>query len=457
MRFDILTVFPEFFDVLNVSLVGKARSRGLIDLDIHDLRDWTTDVHRTVDDTPFGGGAGMVMKPDVWGEAIDDVVARAASTRGGKTVLAIPTPGGVPLTQRTCYELAEEDHIIIACGRYEGIDSRISQYYAKRDDFEVMEFSLGDYVLNGGEVAATALVEAVGRLVPGMVGNPESLVEESHGDAGLLEYPVYTRPADFRGEEVPEVLTSGNHKAIARWRRDRAIERTAARRPDMIAKLTELDKKDLKLLAGLGWVRQRNSDGPLTRAVARRAEVADVERLAALAAETFPDACPPEIPAETIEKHIADKLSVNVVNSWVNDPREWVVTVLEIEGVVVGYSLVRLSSTETEVAEGAPVDAVVGEKARDGELLYLSKLYLAREWRGSGAFEALMNATLEAAAQMSTGQTNPYIWIGTNVGNRRAINAYKKAGFEKVGTREFVVGDVVNKDVTLARQLPVTE
>lgn len=241
MRIDIMTVFPEFFSVLDVSLVGKARQRGLLSIDVHDVRNWTTDVHRTVDDTPFGGGAGMVMKPDVWGRAIDEV--RSYTDAQATCVLAIPTPSGEPLTQQKCYELAQTAHMIIACGRYEGIDSRVAQYYAEQPNVVVYEYSLGDYVLNGGEVAATALVEAVGRLVPGMVGNPQSLVEESHGKSGLLEYPVYTRPAEFRGIPVPEVLTSGNHQAVDRWRRDRASERTAQRRPDMIARLTDLDKK----------------------------------------------------------------------------------------------------------------------------------------------------------------------------------------------------------------------
>lgn len=453
MRFDILTVFPEFFEVLNVSLVGKARQRGLIDLDVHDLREWTTDVHRTVDDTPFGGGAGMVMKPDVWAQAIDDVVDRAKNP-GGQTILAIPTPGGVPLTQATCYELAQEKHIIIACGRYEGIDSRVAQYYDERDDFRVMEFSLGDYVLNGGEVAATALVEAVGRLVPGMVGNPESLVEESHGAAGLLEYPVFTRPADFRGHAVPEVLTSGNHGAIARWRRDRAIERTAARRPDMIAQLSDLDKKDLATLAELGWIRPRSSTGPVRQAIVRPATAADVDALASLARRTFPDACPPELSDEAVARHVEDNFAPESIRAWLTG--DYQALVLEVDGELAGYSLVRRRLTDADIAEGAPVGAVVGTP-REGELMYLSKVYLDRPWRGSGAFDILMRETLERAAQSATDQANPYIWLGTNAGNRRAINAYKKVGFVKAGTREFRVGDVVNNDVTMVRALPVTQ
>jgi len=236
VRFDIVSVFPEFFAVLDLSLIGKARERGILDIAVHDLRDWTDDPHRSVDDTPFGGGAGMVMRPDVWGAALDD-------TLGDDGVLAVPTPSGTPLTQRMCEDLAAVGHIVLACGRYEGIDARVADHY-EESGVRVVRYSLGDYVLNGGEVAAVALVEAVGRLVPGLVGNPESLVEESHGAAGLLEYPVYTRPARWRGLDVPAVLTSGDHGKVARWRRDRALEVTAGRRPDS-ARVREV-------LAGLG-------------------------------------------------------------------------------------------------------------------------------------------------------------------------------------------------------------
>ena len=179
MRFDIVSVFPEFFAVLDLSLIGKARERGILDIAVHDLRDWTDDPHRSVDDTPFGGGAGMVMRPDVWGAALDD-------TLGDDGVLAVPTPSGAPLTQRMCEDLAAVGHIVLACGRYEGIDARVADHY-EESGVRVVRYSLGDYVLNGGEVAAVALVEAVGRLVPGLVGNPESLVEGSHRAARLLE------------------------------------------------------------------------------------------------------------------------------------------------------------------------------------------------------------------------------------------------------------------------------
>ncbi|AEG43958.1 tRNA (guanosine(37)-N1)-methyltransferase TrmD [Isoptericola variabilis] len=248
MRVDVVSIFPEYLAALDLSLVGKARRAGLLDLRVHDLRDWTTDRHRTVDDTPFGGGAGMVMRPDVWGRALDDVLGAT----GGH--LVVPTPSGEVFTQRHAEALATEEHLVVACGRYEGIDARVVEHY-RAAGHRVSELSIGDYVLNGGEVAALVMIEAVGRLLPGVVGNPASLVEESHGAAGLLEYPVYTKPPAWEGLEVPGVLLSGHHARIERWRRDQALARTAARRPDMLERLdvATLDRHDLEVLAGLGW------------------------------------------------------------------------------------------------------------------------------------------------------------------------------------------------------------
>lgn len=227
MRIDIVTIFPSFFDVLDLSLLGKARQAGLIEVRTHDLRDHAHDRHRTVDDTPYGGGAGMVMKPEPWGEALDAIVGDGASD----ALLVVPSPAGEPFTQATARELAAEEHLVFACGRYEGIDQRVVDHYAGR--MRVRLISLGDYVLNGGEVAVMAMIEAAGRLVPGVVGNPESLVEESHED-GLLEYPSYTKPAAWRGLEVPPVLLSGNHGAIAAWRHEQQVERTRRVRPELL-------------------------------------------------------------------------------------------------------------------------------------------------------------------------------------------------------------------------------
>ena len=227
MRIDIVTIFPEFFSVLDLSLLGKARQSGLIEVRTHDLREYTHDRHRTVDDTPYGGGAGMVMKPEPWGEALDAIVGDGASD----ALLVVPSPAGEPFTQAIARELADEEHLVFACGRYEGIDQRVVDHYAGR--MRVRLISLGDYVLNGGEVAVMAMIEAAGRLVPGVVGNPESLVEESHED-GLLEYPSYTKPASWRGLEVPPVLLSGNHGSIAAWRREQQVERTRRVRPEWL-------------------------------------------------------------------------------------------------------------------------------------------------------------------------------------------------------------------------------
>jgi len=232
VRIDIVTIFPEFFSVLDVSLLGKASRSGLIELGVHDLRDFTHDRHRTVDDTPYGGGAGMVMKPEPWGEALDHILGDPPATKPGDGPLVVfPSPAGEVFTQKLARELATERHLVFGCGRYEGIDQRVFDHTASRA--RVRLISLGDYVLNGGEVASMAMIEAIGRLVPGVIGNPDSLVEESHED-GLLEYPSYTKPAEWRGLEVPPVLLSGNHAAIAAWRREQQLERTRRIRPDLL-------------------------------------------------------------------------------------------------------------------------------------------------------------------------------------------------------------------------------
>jgi len=235
----VISIFPEYLDgPLHVSLLGKAVERGLLDVHLHDLRSWTSDRHRTVDDTPYGGGAGMVMRPEPWGLALDEVVP------AGGARLVVPTPAGRPFTQRLAHELAAEPWLVFGCGRYEGIDQRVVDWASQR--MPVDEVSIGDYVLAGGEAAVLVIVEAVARLLPGFLGNPESLAEESHA-RGLLEYPVYTRPPTWRGLEVPAVLLSGDHGAVARWRRDESLRRTAARRPDLLAgaDLTERDRAAL--------------------------------------------------------------------------------------------------------------------------------------------------------------------------------------------------------------------
>ncbi len=261
MRIDVVSIFPVYFDPLRLSLVGKAIETGLVELGVHDLREWTHDRHRTVDDTPYGGGPGMVMRPEPWGEVLDGLAPLSAGealdglapsgtgealdglapstaepldAKGAeRPTLIVPTPSGRPFNQQTAWQLADRDHLIFACGRYEGIDARVVDYAATR--MQVEELSIGDYVLAGGEVAALVIIEAVVRLLPGVLGNPESLTEESYtaGHEWLLEYPTYTKPPTWRGLEVPEILFSGNHARIAAWRREQALARTRDRRPDL--------------------------------------------------------------------------------------------------------------------------------------------------------------------------------------------------------------------------------
>ncbi len=226
MRIEAVSIFPDYFQPLELSLLGKAREAGLVSFEAHDLRTWTYDRHKTVDDTPYGGGAGMVMKPEPWGEALDQLIPE-----GSEPVVIFTTPAGVPFTQSLAQELSSAEHIIFACGRYEGIDQRVVEHTKTRA--KVLEVSIGDYVLNGGEVAAMVMIEAITRLIPGFMGNAESIVEESHSD-GLLEYPSYTKPANWRDLEVPAVLLSGHHAEIEKWRRAQQLERTEKNRPDLL-------------------------------------------------------------------------------------------------------------------------------------------------------------------------------------------------------------------------------
>jgi tRNA (guanine37-N1)-methyltransferase len=286
VRLDIITIFPEYFAPLGVSLIGKAVQRGDITVSVHDLRSWTHDPHRTVDDTPFGGGPGMVMRPEPWAEALDAVLGASAGAQPrpepacisepgpagvaepgpagvaepGATgsQLIVPTPAGALFDQSIAAELAEAEHLIFACGRYEGIDARVVDY--ARSLMPVRELSIGDYVLAGGEPAVLVMVEAIGRLLPGVIGNRASVSDDSFGAGagpmyGLMEGPAYTRPRVWRGHEVPDVLLSGDHAAIARWRRDEALRRTARTRPDLAARLPrgKLSARDRQVLSDAGF------------------------------------------------------------------------------------------------------------------------------------------------------------------------------------------------------------
>jgi tRNA (guanine37-N1)-methyltransferase len=231
LRIDVVTIFPDYLAPLRQSLLGKAIDRGQVRVGVHDLRQWTDDVHRTVDDTPYGGGPGMVMLPEPWGRALDEIAPPDAPVQPR---LIVPSPTGRPFRQDDAARLAGEPWLLFACGRYEGLDARVAEYAAQR--MPVEEISLGDYVLAGGEVAVLVIAEAISRLLPGVLGNDQSAADDSFGagPAGMLEAPAYTKPASWRGLDVPEILLSGNHAAIARWRAERSRERTAQRRPDLL-------------------------------------------------------------------------------------------------------------------------------------------------------------------------------------------------------------------------------
>ena len=226
MKITAISIFPEYFAPVRLSLIGKAIDAGLIDFKTVDLRQFTNDNHRTVDDTPYGGGAGMVMKPEPWGEAIDSELMQDEEISD----LVILTPGGKTFDQISAAEFSKSEKLIFACGRYEGIDARVADHYRNDARVRVHEISIGNYVLNGGEVAALVMIEAITRLLPGVLGNPDSLLEESHNEIGEVEYPVYTKPSKWRGLEVPEVLTSGNHGQIAKWRSEEAKRRSKSLR-----------------------------------------------------------------------------------------------------------------------------------------------------------------------------------------------------------------------------------
>lgn len=448
MRIDIISIFPQFFDCLDVSLMGKARSSGILQTQVWDLRDWTEDVHRTVDRAPAGGGAGMVMKPDVWGKALDQVIEQAGAP---KTVLAIPTPSGIPLTQRQVRDLAANtDHLVVACGRYEGIDQRVSQYYQQLPSVEVLPFSLGDYVLNGGEVAAVALVEATCRLLEGFVGNPNSLVEESYELSGLLEYPAYTQPATWRGLDIPAVLLSGDHQKVKSWRRQQSLMLTAKRRPDLIWEIEPgaLEKSDREILAAQGFL-----PAPYSQRVRfRRAQPGEAATCSAIASRLFPQACPDYLPADAIKRFIEEELSEPAFKAYLADPGTLILLAEVAPGTpgqeettweTAGYTLTHVG----DPGFLPPEENLV--KAAGENCAYLSKCYLDRRWRGSGLAGALLEVTHAYLQERFPHLTK--IGLGTNQGNRRALKFYRHHGYRKCGRRTFLVGGIENQDLIAVR------
>ena len=459
MRIDVVTIFPDYLRALDLSLIGKAIDAGKLQLGIHDLRDWTQDRHNTVDDTPAGGGAGMVMRPDVWGKALDQVLAlpltaapsaetapHGAQEPLHRRVLVIPTPSGQVFTQRVAEELADADQLVFACGRYEGIDARVAEHYQSAG-YQVRELSIGDYVLNGGEVATLVMVEAIARLIPGVIGNPTSLVEESHAASGLLEYPVYTRPVSWRGLELDPDLLGGNHKLIARRRRDQALTRTATRRPDMIARLNPatLDRADRALLAQLGWAAL---DGEhFERIKLRPARAEEIEALVQLGRATFPDACPAFLSDDDVQAFMDATFTPEQVASWVNsDDAALIVAARVASGQLLGYVLV-----ERDLPDGAN-ELVTDPRPRclesysQAELGYVCKLYLLPSVRGGGA---LMDQAKKAAAAWGV----KTMWLATHETNRRAQKLYKRYGFKNAGKRSFKVGSTTCRDVVMVASL----
>lgn len=532
MRFDFITIFPEYFEPLHLSLLGKAERSQRLSWHVHNLRDWTHDKHQSVDDTPLGGGAGMVMRPDIWGNAIDQVLADSPAAQ--RVVLAIPTPAGKLLDQRLVENLATADQIVVACGRYEGIDARVAEHYRGRSQgvlqgrlqeswqepqesepanqvaksqaamgqsamnqpapandafasdtpanaapannanaapatLEVLEFSLGDYVLNGGEIAGLVLAEAIGRLLDGVVGNPESLVEESHSSLGLLEYPVFTRPRDWRELSVPEVLLTGNHGQIDRWRRMQSLRRTALTRPDLLAKIPtgQLNSQDREVLAEAGWLIK-----PEIRPVQfRLAQEADLAQVAELAAATFPLACPDFVPEAQIQEFIREHLQESELLRLMREENARVcVAEAGTIGMAGAVGAAREADTTRALGTNSESEAT-GAAKTTGEFIaytltlpapeeelpncppgaaYLSKCYTASRFQGSGISGTLIEFAVEDARQAYGCAA---IALGTNINNSRAQKFYKRHGFKRVGRRKFLVGETENLDDVFVREL----
>lgn len=378
MRLDVVSIFPEYLAALDLSLVGKAAKSGLLDVRVHDLREWTYDRHRTVDDTPYGGGAGMVMKPEPWGDALDAV---APADGPAQPRLIVPTPAGRPFTQELAYELAAEPWLVFACGRYEGIDARVASHAATR--MRVDEVSIGDYVLNGGEVAVLVIVEAVARLLPGVIGNPESLAEESHSGDGLLEYPVYTKPPSWRDHDVPDVLLSGNHGLIAKWRHEESVRRTAERRPDLLA----------------AW----------GAAVADEDDAVEAVRILPATAADAGEIHTLQLAAYLSEAKAYDDLSIPPVQEALTG---------SVERIAAGGVWKAVAGTRIVGAVHLAVDGSVGR---------IGRLMVAPDWQGRGVGAKL----LRVAEQTAPVEVTQYE-LFTGAESEGNLRLYRKAGYREV-------------------------
>jgi tRNA (guanine37-N1)-methyltransferase len=392
VRIDIVSIFPDYLSPLSLSLAGKAQRGGLLDLRVHDLRDWTHDRHHSVDDAPYGGGAGMVMSPEPWGRAIDAVLASDVSTRA---TVVVPTPAGDVFDQRTAEILATREWLVFACGRYEGIDQRVVDHYRSSGRADVVELSIGDYVLNGGEVAALAVTEAVVRLLPGFVGNPESLVEESHTGSGesLLEAPVYTRPPVWRGHEVPAVLLGGDHGQAAAWRRDASLRRTAERRPDLAPALLPDDLTS----AGGPWF---GADGRLAMAGGRPADAGELWTL---------QRCCWVAEAQQNESFAIAPLTESLADvhrsilAW----RTWVV---RLDGRLVAAVRARSADDEPTVWQ-------------------IGRLMVAPDLEGHGLGRSLLTIAERAAPEGTR-----VVRLFTGARSIRNLRIYRRAGYRRVAT-----------------------
>jgi tRNA (guanine37-N1)-methyltransferase len=389
MRLDVVTIFPEYLAPLELSLIGKARRDGLLDVRVHNLREFTHDRHRSVDDTPFGGGAGMVMKPEPWADALAHVAG--SGSEGARPHVVVPGPGGMPFTQAMARSLASEPWLVFACGRYEGLDERVYEHSSEDLGLELSVVSLGDYVLNGGEVAVLAMVEAIARLVPGVIGNAESLVEESHED-GLLEYPVYTKPAVWqsvpgRTREVPAVLLSGDHQAIAQWRHQQRLTRTAARRPDLLHPSQAINASRVidasQAMDGLDVSLATPADAPELLTLSRACWVTEARANDSLS-------IPPLV--ESLEE-----VTTGIAT--------WTTWTVRSAGRLVGSVRARLS----------PDDPVLWQ---------IGRLMVAPDLQGRGLGRALLGYAEGAAPPSITAY-----WLNTGARSDRNQRIYRKAGY----------------------------